>query len=203
MARGLDGRKLRQQWKRIDSLAQRNPGITILKGVELDILEDGSLDLPDSVLQEADWVVASIHYGQNQSPEQITRRLLNAISNPYVSAIGHPTGRLIGKRPAYRFDMEAVFAAAGERGCLMEINSQPIRLDLDDVAIAEAKKKGVQFVVDTDAHSVEELCFMEFGINQARRAGLEKMDVVNTRPLRAFQKLLRRAQACATTRTNC
>ncbi|HXY37601.1 MAG TPA: DNA polymerase/3'-5' exonuclease PolX [Planctomycetaceae bacterium] len=194
MARGLDARLLRQQWKRIDRLAKRNPGITILKGVELDILEDGSLDLPDSVLQEADWVVASIHYGQNQSPERITRRLLNAIENPHVAAIGHPTGRLIGKRPGYQFDLQAVFTAAAETGCLMEINAQPVRLDLDEVAIAEAKKKGVQFVVSTDAHSVEELGFMEFGINQARRAGLEKLDIVNTRPLQAFRKLLRGAR---------
>jgi DNA polymerase (family 10) len=192
MARGLDARRLRQHWKAIDKLAANLKGITVFKGVELDILEDGRLDLPDDVLQDADWVIASIHYGQNQPREQITRRLLNAIRNPYVHAIGHPTGRLIGKRKGYDLDLDAVLKSAADHGCLLELNSQPSRLDLDDVAVMAARDRGVRIVVDTDAHSVEELGFLEFGVYQARRGGLEAKDVANTRTLTQFRKLLKR-----------
>lgn len=192
MARGLDAHRLRQQWKEIDRLAGRTRGITILKGVELDILENSRLDLSDDVLKDADWVVASIHYGQRQPREQIMRRLLAAIRNPYVHAIGHLTGRLIGKRKGIDVDLDTVFKAAVEYGCLLELNSQPDRLDLDDAALMAAKKQGARFVVNTDAHSVEELGFMEFGVYQARRAGLEAKDVANTRGLAQFRKLLKR-----------
>jgi DNA polymerase (family 10) len=192
MAKGLDERRLRQEWEQIDRLAEAIRGITVLKGVELDILEDGRLDLPDDVLKDADWVVASIHYGQKQPREQIMRRLLNAIRNPYVHAIGHLTGRLIGKRKGIDVAPEATFKAAAEYGCLLEINSQPDRLDLDDVAVMAAKEHGAHFVVSTDAHSIEELQFMEFGVYEARRAGLEAKDVANTRSLTQFRKLLKR-----------
>jgi DNA polymerase (family 10) len=192
MAKGLDARRLRQHWKAIDALAGKVKGMTLFKGVELDILEDGRLDLPDDVLAEADWVVASIHYGQNQPREQITRRLLNAIRNPYVHAIGHPTGRLIGQRKGYDLDLETVLKSAADHGCLMELNCQPSRLDLDDVALMAAKERGIPVVLGSDAHAVEELAFMEFGVYQARRAGLEAKDVINTRPLARFRKLLTR-----------
>jgi DNA polymerase (family 10) len=191
MAKGLDARRLRQHWKSIDKLAAKTKGLAILKGVEMDILEDGRLDLPDDVLREADWVVASIHYGQNQPREQITRRLLNAIENPHVHAIGHPTGRLIGKRKGMEVDLETVMRAAADHGCLLELNSQPDRLDLDDVALLAAKERGAGIVVNTDAHSVEELNFMEFGVYQARRARLEAKDVANTRSLAQLRKLLK------------
>jgi DNA polymerase (family X) len=160
--------------------------------VEVDILEDGTLDLPDDVLAEADWVVASIHYGQNQPREQITRRLLNAIRSPYVNAIGHPTGRLIGQRKGYDLDLETVLRAAADHGCMMELNCQPSRLDLDDVALMAAKERGIPIVLGTDAHAVEELALMEFGVYQARRARLEARDVANTLPLARFRKLLAR-----------
>jgi DNA polymerase (family X) len=160
--------------------------------VELDILEDGTLDLPDAVLEGADWVVASIHYGQGQPRERITGRLVSAIKNPHVRAIGHPTGRLIGRRKGQDVDLDAVLRAAADYGCLMELNAQPSRLDLDDAALMTAKERGVGIVVSTDAHSVEELGFMEFGVYQARRAGLEAKDVSNTRSLAQFLKLLRR-----------
>lgn len=191
MAKGLDSRRLRQHWKAIDEAAKTIQGITVLKGVELDILEDGTLDLPDRVLAEADWVVASIHYGQNQSEKQITRRLLNAIRNPHVDAIGHPTGRLIGKRKPYALNLDEVLKAAADYGCLMELNCQPSRLDLDDIALAAAKQRHIPIVLGTDAHSTEELRFMEFGIYQARRAGLEAADVANSRPLAQFRRLLK------------
>ncbi len=192
IAKWLDARRLRQHWKAIDALADKVKGITILKGVELDILEDGTLDLPDEVLAEADWVVASIHFGQNQPRERITRRLLGAIRNPHVHAIGHPTGRLIGKRKSMDVDLETVLKAAADYGCLMELNSQPDRLDLDDMALLRAKEQGVRIVVSSDAHAVEELGFLEFGVYQARRAGLEAKDVANTRSLAQFRKLLRK-----------
>jgi DNA polymerase (family 10) len=191
MARGLDKRRLRQHWKQIDKLRASFPRIAVLKGVELDILEDATLDLPDDVLAEADWVVASIHYGQNQPRERITQRLLNAIRNPYVHAIGHPTGRLIGKRKPQDVDLDAVFKAAADFGCFLELNAQPDRLDLDDVAVMAAKQHGVGIVINTDAHSVEELAFMEYGVYQARRGGLEAADVLNTRTLAQFRKALK------------
>jgi DNA polymerase (family 10) len=192
MARGLDPRRLRQHWKAIDKLAATVKGITILKGVEMDILENGDMDLPDDVLAQADWVIASIHYGQNQPREQITRRLLNAIKNPHVCAIGHPTGRLIGKRKGYDMDFDTVLKAAADHGCFLELNAQPDRLDLDDVALMAARERAIPIVINTDAHSVEELGQMEFGVYQACRAGLEARHVANARSLAQFRKLLRR-----------
>jgi DNA polymerase (family 10) len=192
MARGLDSRRLREHWKSIDQAAASVKGITVLKGVEVDILENGKLDLPDDVLKEADWVVASLHYGQNQPREKITERILNAVRCPYVSAIGHPTGRLIGKRKGYAVDMDAVMKAAAEKGCMLELNGQPSRLDLDDVALIAARERGIPIVINTDAHAVEELGVMEFGVYQARRAGLEPKHVANTRTLTELRKLIRR-----------
>lgn len=192
MARGLDARRLRQHWKNIERLAAKTSGITLLKGIEMDILENGAMDLPDDVLAEADYVVASIHYGQNQPRAKITERILNAIRHPHVHAIGHPTGRLLGERKSYELDLKTILKAAADYGCLMELNCQPSRLDLDDVALMAAKDEGVGIVLGTDAHAVEELGFMEFGVNQARRAGLEARHVANTRTLAQFRKLLKR-----------
>ena len=134
MAGGLDGAAIRRQWAEIDAINARLRGFTLLKGVEVDILERGGLDLPDDVLAEADWVVASVHYGQRQSREQITRRVIGALENPYVRVIGHPTGRLINERKAYEIDLDAVLRAARDQGKMMELNAHPRRLDLDDVA---------------------------------------------------------------------
>jgi DNA polymerase (family 10) len=192
VARGLDARQFRRQWRAIDRLAGKIKGITVLKGVELDILKDGTLDLPDEVLQDADWVIASVHYDQQQPREQMTRRLVKAIQDPYVCAIGHPTGRLIGKRKGAEVDLETVMQAAADHGCFLELNSQPGRLDLDDVALMAAKEHGIPIVVNSDAHAVEELAVMEFGVYQARRAGLEAGDVANTCSLTQLRKLLRR-----------
>jgi DNA polymerase (family 10) len=191
MAKGLDARRLRQHWANIEKASQAISGLTVLRGVELDILENGKLDLPDSVLAEADWVVASIHYGQNQSEKQITQRLLNAIRSPHVDAIGHPTGRLIGKRKPYAINLDEVLGAAADYGCMLEINCQPSRLDLDEIAAAAAKQRGIRLVLGTDAHSAEELRFVEFGVFQARRAGLAAADIANTRSLAQFRRLLK------------
>ncbi|HEV3341626.1 MAG TPA: DNA polymerase/3'-5' exonuclease PolX [Pirellulales bacterium] len=192
MANGLDADRLREQWSEIDRLNRRVKGIKVLKGVEVDILEKGGLDLDDDLLSEADWVVASLHYGQQQPREQITRRILEALANPTVCAIGHPTGRLINRRQAYEVDLDAVFKAARKHGKFLELNANPQRLDLDDVACAAAKEHGVPIVISTDAHSVEGLDKLRYGILQARRGGLTKADVVNTRPWSEVKKLLGR-----------
>jgi len=190
MAGGLDAEQLRRQWAEIDRLNERIKGFTILKGIEVDILERGDLDLDDDVLWEADWVVASIHYGQNQPRDQITRRVVEALENPYVSAIAHPTGRLLNRRNAYEIDLDTVLRTAGDHGKMMELNSHPARLDLDDIACAAAKNHGVPIVISTDAHNVNGLDTMHFGVLQARRGGLSGQDVANTRTWAAMKKLV-------------
>lgn len=197
MARGLDRRRLLKQWAEIDRLneslaADGPPPIVVLKGIEVDMLEKGGLDLPDDVLEQADWVVASLHYGQNQPRERITARILEAIRNPHVAVIGHPTGRLINRRPAYDVDIEAVIEAAAETGTFLEINANPWRLDLDDRHAAAAKRAGVKLVISTDAHSTRGLDVMRCGVLQARRAGLEAKDIANTRTLAQLKKLRKR-----------
>jgi DNA polymerase (family 10) len=181
---------LRKQWAEIDRLNQTLRGLTVLKGVEVDILEKGGLDLDDEVLADADWVVASIHYGQNQPREQITSRILGALANPHVSAIAHPTGRLLNRRKPYDVDLDAVFVAAREHGKLLELNANPSRLDLDDLACAAAKRQGVPIVISTDAHSIDGLDKLRYGILQARRGGLTKADVANARPWKQMRKLI-------------
>ncbi len=181
MAHGLDPKRLLAQWEQIDRLNEKlGKGLTILKGIECDILEKGGLDLPDDVLAQADWVVASVHYGQKQPREQITKRIVDALANPYVCCIAHPTGRLLNKREAYEVDLDAVFAAAAQHGKLLELNAHPMRLDLDDIACAAAKAHGIPIVIATDAHQTEGLDDMRYGILQARRGGLTKTDVANT-----------------------
>jgi len=192
MANGLDATRVRKQWAQIDKLNSKLKGIVVLKGIEVDILEKGGLDLDDDVLAEADWVVASVHYGQNQPRDQITWRIVGALENPHVSAIAHPTGRLINRRKPYEVDLEAVFKAASDHGKFLELNANPARLDLDDVACAAAKNHGVPIVISTDAHSTDGLDKMRYGILQARRAGLTKADVANTRTWKQLQKLLGR-----------
>jgi DNA polymerase (family 10) len=192
MANGLRPERLREQWAEIDQLNGELGGFTILKGIECDILEKGGMDLPDDVLAEADWVIASVHYGQQQSREQITDRILGALENPHVSIIAHPTGRLIGRREPYAVDLEAVFAAAARNGKLMEINANPARLDLDDVACAAAKRHGIPIVISSDAHSTKGLDVLRYGVLQARRGGLTADDVANTRPWPEIKRMLRR-----------
>ena len=190
MANGLDSRRLRKQWREIDELNANKPGILVLKGVECDILEKGGLDIDDETLAEADWVICSIHYGQNQSRQQITERILQAIENPHVSAIAHPTGRLLNRRKPYEVDLEAVYKAAARHGKLLELNANPQRLDLDDIHCAAAKQHGVKIVINTDAHRADALTGLRYGIMQARRAGLTKEDVANTKTWAQMRKLI-------------
>jgi DNA polymerase (family 10) len=148
------------------------------------------MDLPDDVLAEGDWVIASVHYGQNQSRKQITERILEAIENPHVDIIAHPTGRLLNRRDAYDVDLDAVMAAAKKHGKMLELNANPARLDLNDVACAAARRLGIPIAINSDAHSENGIGVLRYGILQARRGGLTPKDVVNTRPLAKLKKLL-------------
>jgi DNA polymerase (family 10) len=190
---GQSPAELRAQWKQIDKLNKSMRGFRILKSVEMDILESGKLDLPDDVLAEADYVVATIHYGLKQSERQLTDRLLAAIENRWVDAIGHPTGRIVPVRPSYPLDFDVVAKAAANAKCLLEINGSE-RLDLPDTLAAAAKAHGVRFVLSTDAHNQRELGFMRFAVAVARRAGLTAPDILNTRPLPDFLTGLRRSR---------
>lgn len=190
MARGLDGTRLRKQWKEIDKLRGQISGIDVLKGVECDILEDATMDLGDDVLAEADWVIAVLHYGLKQSPDQIMKRLMTAVRNPYVCIIGHPTGRMINRRAGAEVRFSELFKAAADHGKMMEINAHPKRLDLDDVQAAAARDHGIPIVISTDSHSTAGFNMMQYGVYQARRAGLEAKDIANTRTFKQFQKLL-------------
>ena len=194
MALGLDAKRLREQWKVIDAWNSSSRGFTILKSIELDILENGELDLPDDVLAEADYVVATIHYGINQSEKELTRRLVGAAAHPWVDTIGHPTGRLVGKREPYAFDFEALCRACAATGCLLELNGHPERMDLPDTLAAAGKQHGVRFVLSTDSHQPGNLPFMKYAVYLARRAGLEAGDILNTRPLAEFRKGLKRSK---------
>jgi DNA polymerase (family 10) len=198
MARGLDPDRLLAQWEEIDQLnKQLGKQLQVLKGIECDILEKGGMDLPDDVLEQADWVLASIHYGQRQSREQITERILEAVHHPYVSAIAHPTGRLINRREPYQVDLEAVFEATKQQGKMLELNANPARLDLNDVHCAAAKEMGIPVVIATDAHSTTGLDVMRYGVMQARRGGLTKNDVANTRTWPQMKKMLGRGTGSA------
>ena len=189
MAHGLDSERLLVQWKQIDELNQ-SAAIEVLKGIECDILEKGGLDLPDDILAQADYVVCSIHYGQNQPKSQITERIIEAIEHPYTSAIAHPTGRLIGRRKPYEVDLGAVIAKAVEHRKLLELNANPARLDLDDIGCAAVKAQGGMVVISTDAHKTAGLNCMRYGVLQARRGGLTKNDVANTQTWSKLQKYL-------------
>ena len=192
MANGMTPKRLLEQWATIDQLnAATDEHFYIFKGIECDILESGGMDLPDDILAQADWVLASVHYGQKQSSEQITERILGAINNPNVTAIAHPTGRLIGRRDPYQVDLEAVFAAAVANDTLLELNANPHRLDLSDINCMAALKAGVTFTINTDAHSIENLDLMHFGIMQARRAGMPADRVANTWPFKKLKAFLK------------
>lgn len=191
MARGLNPERLRAHWAEIHKIREEYSDIEVLLGIECDILENAELDLPDDVLAEAEWVLAVLHYGLKQPGEQIMKRLLNAIRHPSVCAIGHPSGRIISRRAGADIDYPTFFQAAADYGVMLEINADPHRLDLDDVHAAAARDKGIPIVINTDAHSPEGLDLMQYGVFQARRAGLRKQDVANTQPFSRFRKMLK------------
>lgn len=192
VAHGMDKSRLLQAIRQIDRLNAKLDGLVLLKSAEVDILEDGRLDLPDSVLKELDLVVCAVHYKFNLSEKQQTARILRVLDNRCCNILAHPSGRLINSREPYSVDLYAVLRAAKERGCFVELNAQPARLDLTDAWCRTAKRMGVKLAISTDAHSVEQLDYLRYGIGQARRGWLEAKDVLNTRPLTELRKLLRR-----------
>lgn len=180
IAGGLSVNELREQGDRIRALNRRWNDFRLLRGIEVDILADGTLDYPDEILAEMDIVVASIHSGFRQPKEQITARVLAAIENPHVDIIAHPTGRLLARREPYEIDIEQVIAKAREHRTILEINSSPDRLDLNDRFARMARDAGVLIAINTDAHSLEQFEYRHLGIGVARRAWLEPAQVVNT-----------------------
>jgi DNA polymerase (family 10) len=189
VANGLDEERTLEQIRKIR--AARVPGITLLAGSEVDIKKDGTLDLEDYVLAELDVVVASIHSYMNMERVEMTERYLAAIENPYTQILAHPTGRLVLRREAFEYDMEAVLDACAKYGVAMECNAYPDRLDLRDVHLRMAKQRGVKIVISTDSHTTRNLQFMKYGVETARRGWIEKKDVINTLPLREFLASLR------------
>lgn len=192
MANGLDETRLRKHWEDIRAVRERVKGIEILCGIECDILEDATMDLSDDCLAEADWVIAVLHYGLKQPREQIMKRLMTAVKNPHVDIIGHCTGRMIGRREGADVNFTELLKAAADHQVMMEINAHPSRLDLDDVHAAAAKDLGIPIVISTDSHSVNGFDVLQFGVDQARRAGLTAADVANTKSLKDFRKLIKK-----------
>jgi DNA polymerase (family X) len=190
---GLDEKRLLKQIKQIDKLNSRMSHIKILKSIEVDILEDGTLDLTNDVLKELDIVVCSVHSKFRLEEKKQTERIIKAMDNPYFNILGHATGRLIKSRPPYPVDLERILLAAKERNCFIELNSQPYRLDINDIYCKKAKEIGVKVAISSDAHTLKGFKFMQLGIYQARRGWLEKDDVINTRSWSDLKKLLNRS----------
>jgi len=192
IAKGLTPERLREQRAIIDELNRRWSDFRLLQGAEVEIRADGSLDYPDEVLASLDLVIASIHTGLRQDRERITARVINAMRNPYVDIIGHPSGRILGQREESAVDMDEVLRVAKETGTILEVNGTPDRLDLDDVYIRRAVEMGVKLAIDSDAHNLYGLDSLEFGVAMARRGWAEPKDVVNTLPLEELLKTLKR-----------
>jgi DNA polymerase (family 10) len=193
-ANGLDDPRAEAHIKKIRAASKNIEGITIFAGIEVDILADGELDLSDSVLEQMDIVIASVHSHFNQEPSQMTDRLLRVIENPNTSLMGHPTGRMLLRREGFAFDYDKVFTAAAKAGVAMEQNAYPDRLDLRDQHLRMAKAKGAKFIVNTDAHHTSHMEKIRYGILQLRRAWLTKQDVLNTLPAAEFARIVRRGR---------
>jgi len=186
MTGGCDEKKLRQQMAAIDKLNRQLEGIVVLKGAEVNINKDGTLDIDDDTLAKLDVVGVAVHSHFNLPRAEQTRRVIRAMENPHADILFHPTGRIIQKREPYDIDLDAVIAAAKRTGTILEVDAYPDRLDLKDEHVRKVIQAGVKLVIDTDAHSVNHLDFMHFGIATARRGWAEKTDVINTKPLKAF-----------------
>jgi len=191
VANGMDERRTLEQIKKIRAAQAKVPEIGLLTGIEVDILKNGKLDLDDEVLAQLDVVVASVHSYMSLGRGEMTERLLAAIENPYTQIIAHPTGRLLLRREAFDYEMEKILEAAKEHGVAMECNAYPDRLDLNDVHLRMAKERGVKIVISTDSHSTANLRFMKYGVITARRAWIERNEVINTFPTDEFLGALR------------
>ena len=191
VANGMDEKRTLEQIRKIRAAQQSVPGIRLLAGIEVDILKNGSLDLDDEVLAQLDVVVASVHSYMNLERQEMTERLLAAIENPYTQIIAHPTGRLVLRREPFDYDMEKILDAAKKYGVAMECNAYPDRVDLKDVHLRMAKQRGVKIVISTDSHTTENLKFMKYGVETARRGWIEKKEVINTLGYQEFMAALR------------
>ena len=192
VAHGLDQTRLLQQIEKIEELNNELKGITLLKGIEVDILEDGRLDLDDNVLDKLDLVIGAVHSLFHLSRAKQTTRILKAMDHPHFTILAHPTGRLLQEREPYDVDMNKIIRKARERGCFLELNAHPERLDLLDSYCMMARDEGVLISINSDAHSTQDFDNLRYGIGQARRGWLEKRDVLNTRPLPELRRLLGR-----------
>lgn len=192
IARGLDANHLLEQIKKVDKVNRSLKNFVVLKSVEVDILEDGTLDMPDTILKELDIVICSIHYKFNLPKKAQTERILRAMDSPYFNIFGHPTGRLINERSPYDYDIEQVMKKAKENNCILELNSHPSRLDLNDIHCKMAKEMGIKIAISTDSHSDSGYDNIMYGIGQARRGWLEANDVINTRNIKELKKLLKK-----------
>lgn len=190
IANGLSVERLRKKQKELDAVAKKFRDIKIIMGTEVDIKSDGTLDYPDSVLKELDVVIASVHSGFKMDRETMTDRIIRAVKNPYVHAIGHPTGRLIGERDPYDVDIDLVIGAALEYGKALEVNGSYWRLDLNDLHAKKAVDAGVKVIISTDAHSTDQLLFMRYGVGTARRGWVRKKDVLNALPYKELRDKL-------------
>ena len=195
MVGGLDRFELEEQWARIEELNARRDGPFVLKAIELNIDDEGGVDYPEELLARFDLCIASLHAGWNQPREQATRRLLRAMENPYVDIVGHPTGRLLGRREPFDLDIEAVLETAGRTGTIMEINASTDRLDLSDVHLRMARRHGVRVAICTDAHEATQFNFMRWGVATARRGWMSAADVLNAQPLDVLRTWLKRSRA--------
>src|SRR5438552_13566252 len=191
-ANGLDDKRAEEHIRRIRAADKNMQDIRIFAGIEVDILAEGELDLSDSVLEQMDLVIASVHSHFQQEPRQMTERLLKTLENKHVSIIGHPTGRILLRRDAYQYDMDAVLKAAAASKIAMEHNAYPDRLDLSDMHLRMARERGVKIVINTDSHHTSHMDKIRYGVLQARRAWLTKADVLNTLPVEKFAAAMKR-----------
>ena len=180
---GLAADDVRAQAEEIADANEKLAPFRVLRGIECDILPGGSLDLPDDVLAELDWVQASLHAGQRRPREELTKQVLEAMHNPYVRGLSHPTGRYIGRRPENALDIERAIAASVETGVALEVNGLPDRLDLKGEYVRLAVEAGAPLVLNTDAHSIQGLGNMDLAVHTARRGWATAANVLNTRPL--------------------
>lgn len=184
VAGGLTEKEILKQMDEIDRINKKMSGFKILKGSEVDILKDGSLDFDDELLSRLDIVLASVHSNFSMARDEMTKRIIAAMQNKFVSIIGHPTGRILGRRLPFEIDMEKMISEASNTGTVLELNSFPDRLDLNDVHCRLAKEKGAKIAVNTDSHSTKDLLHMKFGIGTARRGWITRKDAINTLPLK-------------------
>jgi len=192
IADGLDVEQILNKMIEVREVNEKVQGIEILMGSEVDILKEGSLDYPDSILEKLDVVIASVHSGFHMKESEMTKRIIKAVENHFVHIIGHPTGRLLGRRDPYAVNMDAIIDAAAENRKSLEINAYPDRLDLKDVHVRKAKEKGVMITINTDAHSIPDMQHMKYGIYIARRGWLIKEEVLNTLSLSELMNWLKK-----------